>query len=57
MGSGDGGVTIGRHALVGLSQIRERHIFGDLKLDIFDSNGQLLTSLQGDKRAFRCRQT
>ncbi len=29
---------------------RKRHIFGDLKLDIYDSKGQLLTSLQGDKR-------
>jgi hypothetical protein len=29
---------------------KKRHIFGDLKLDIFDSNGLLLTSLQGDKR-------
>jgi photosystem II stability/assembly factor-like uncharacterized protein len=29
---------------------RKRHIFGDLKLDVFDANGQLLTSLQGEKR-------
>jgi photosystem II stability/assembly factor-like uncharacterized protein len=29
---------------------KKRHIFGDLKLDIYDSRGQLLTSLQGDKR-------
>lgn len=29
---------------------KKRHIFGDLKLDIYDSKGQLLTSLQGDKR-------
>lgn len=29
---------------------RKRHIFGDLKLEIYDSKGQLLTSLQGDKR-------
>jgi photosystem II stability/assembly factor-like uncharacterized protein len=29
---------------------KKRHIFGDLKIDIYDSKGQLLTSLQGDKR-------
>jgi photosystem II stability/assembly factor-like uncharacterized protein len=29
---------------------KKRHIFGDLKVDIFDANGQLLTSLQGEKR-------
>jgi len=29
---------------------KKRHIFGDLKLDIYDPKGQLLTSLQGDKR-------
>jgi len=29
---------------------KKRHIFGDLKLDIYDDKGQLLTSLQGDKR-------
>src|ERR1700733_188405 len=29
---------------------RKRHIFGDLKVDIFDAQGQLLTSLQGEKR-------
>jgi hypothetical protein len=29
---------------------KKRHIFGDLKLDIYDAKGQLLTSLQGDKR-------
>lgn len=29
---------------------RKRHIFGDLKVDIFDANGQLVTSLQGEKR-------
>jgi len=29
---------------------KKRHIFGDLKLEIFDPKGQLLTSLQGDKR-------
>ena len=29
---------------------KKRHIFGDLKLEIYDSKGQLLTSLQGDKR-------
>ena len=29
---------------------RKRHIFGDLKVDIFDANGQLLTSMQGEKR-------
>ena len=29
---------------------KKRHIFGDLKLDIYDSKGQLVTSLQGDKR-------
>ncbi|MGB8782977.1 MAG: glycosyl hydrolase, partial [Terriglobales bacterium] len=29
---------------------KKRHIFGDLKVEIYDSKGQLLTSLQGDKR-------
>ena len=29
---------------------KKRHIFGDLKLDIYDSKGQLVASLQGDKR-------
>jgi photosystem II stability/assembly factor-like uncharacterized protein len=29
---------------------KKRHIFGDLKLDVYDAKGQLLTSLQGDKR-------
>jgi len=29
---------------------KKRHIFGDLKLDIFDDKGTLLTSIQGDKR-------
>ena len=29
---------------------KKRHIFGDLKLEIYDSKGQLVTSLQGDKR-------
>ncbi len=29
---------------------KKRHIFGDLKLEIFDSKDQLLTSIQGDKR-------
>jgi len=29
---------------------KKRHIFGDLKLDIYDAKGQLLTSVQGDKR-------
>lgn len=29
---------------------KKRHIFGDLKLDIYDAKGQLVTSLQGDKR-------
>ncbi|MFZ3340968.1 MAG: glycosyl hydrolase [Terriglobales bacterium] len=29
---------------------RKRHIFGDLKLDIYDDKGNLLTSIQGDKR-------
>lgn len=29
---------------------KKRHIFGDLKLDIYDTKGQLVTSLQGDKR-------
>lgn len=29
---------------------KKRHIFGDLKLDIYDAKGRLLTSLQGDKR-------
>jgi photosystem II stability/assembly factor-like uncharacterized protein len=29
---------------------KKRHIFGDLKLDIYDAKGQLITSLQGDKR-------
>ena len=30
---------------------RKRHIFGDLKVDIFDAQGQLLTSLQGERAA------
>lgn len=29
---------------------KKRHIFGDLRLDIYDPKGQLVTSLQGDKR-------
>jgi photosystem II stability/assembly factor-like uncharacterized protein len=29
---------------------RKRHIFGDLKLDVYDAKGQFITSLQGDKR-------
>jgi photosystem II stability/assembly factor-like uncharacterized protein len=29
---------------------KKRHIFGDLKLDIYDDRGVLLTSMQGDKR-------
>jgi photosystem II stability/assembly factor-like uncharacterized protein len=29
---------------------RKRHIFGDLKVDVYDDKGNLLTSLQGDKR-------
>ena len=29
---------------------KKRHIFGDLKLDIYDDKGNLVTSLQGDKR-------
>ena len=29
---------------------KKRHIFGDLKLDIYDEKGNLLTSIQGDKR-------
>ena len=29
---------------------KKRHIFGDLRVDISDSKGNLLTSLQGDKR-------
>jgi photosystem II stability/assembly factor-like uncharacterized protein len=29
---------------------KKRHIFGDLKLEIFDGKGALLTSIQGDKR-------
>ncbi len=29
---------------------KKRHIFGDLKLDIYDAKGQIVTSLQGDKR-------
>jgi photosystem II stability/assembly factor-like uncharacterized protein len=29
---------------------KKRHIFGDLKLDIYDAKGQLVTALQGDKR-------
>ncbi len=29
---------------------KKRHIFGDLKLDIYDEKGTLLTSMQGDKR-------
>jgi len=29
---------------------KKRHIFGDLKLEIYDEKGILLTSIQGDKR-------
>ena len=29
---------------------KKRHIFGNLKVDIYDDKGTLLTSLQGDKR-------
>ncbi|MFZ1916893.1 MAG: glycosyl hydrolase [Terriglobales bacterium] len=29
---------------------KKRHIFGDLKLEIYDDHGNLLTSIQGDKR-------
>ena len=29
---------------------KKRHIFGDLKLDIYDAKGDLVTSIQGDKR-------
>jgi len=29
---------------------KKRHIFGDLKLEIYDDHGSLLTSIQGDKR-------
>jgi hypothetical protein len=29
---------------------KKRHVFGDLKLEIFDDHGTLLTSIQGDKR-------
>ena len=29
---------------------KKRHIFGDLKLDVYDDTGNLLTSIQGDKR-------
>jgi photosystem II stability/assembly factor-like uncharacterized protein len=29
---------------------KKRHIFGDLKLEIYDDKGTLLTSIQGDKR-------
>ena len=29
---------------------KKRHIFGDLKLDIYDDKGTLITSMQGDKR-------
>ncbi len=29
---------------------KKRHVFGDLKLDIYDGKGNLLTSIQGDKR-------
>ncbi|MGA8776686.1 MAG: glycosyl hydrolase, partial [Terriglobales bacterium] len=29
---------------------KKRHIFGDLKVDIYDDKGTLLTSIQGDKR-------
>jgi photosystem II stability/assembly factor-like uncharacterized protein len=29
---------------------KKRHVFGDLKLDIYDPQGNLLTSIQGDKR-------
>ena len=29
---------------------KKRHIFGDLKVEIYDDKGNLLTSIQGDKR-------
>src|SRR5208282_5745825 len=29
---------------------KKRHVFGDLKLEIYDEHGTLLTSIQGDKR-------
>jgi hypothetical protein len=29
---------------------KKRHVFGDLKLDVYDEKGNLLTSIQGDKR-------
>ncbi len=29
---------------------KKRHIFGDLKVEIYDEHGALLTSIQGDKR-------
>ncbi len=29
---------------------KKRHVFGDLKLEIYDPKGNLLTTLQGDKR-------
>jgi len=29
---------------------KKRHVFGDLKVEIFDNNGMLLSSMQGDKR-------
>jgi len=43
------GLTLPEAAAIVYYQ-RKRHIFGDLKLDIYDSKGQLVTSLQGDKR-------
>jgi photosystem II stability/assembly factor-like uncharacterized protein len=30
--------------------LKKRHIFGDLKFEVYDSKGQLITTLQGDKR-------
>jgi photosystem II stability/assembly factor-like uncharacterized protein len=43
------GRTLPEAAMIPYYQ-KKRHIFGDLKFDIYDEKGNLLTSIQGDKR-------
>ena len=43
------GRTLPETAFIAYYQ-RKRHIFGDLKVDVYDDKGTLLTSIQGDKR-------
>jgi len=43
------GRTLPEAAMIAYYQ-KKRHVFGDLKLEIFDDKGTLLTSMQGDKR-------